>query len=124
MIVTISFYCELLQDIKGIEPPYAAPYGHHILNCYTLRLKNLKVNRDKLREYLSTQGIATIIYYPVSLHLQKVYKSLGYKLGDLPESELAQERVLSLPAYPELSKEQIGNVAYEIKKFFYSIILP
>ena len=80
-------------------------------------MKNPKVNRDKLKEYLSAQGIAIAIYYPLSLHLQEVYKHLGYKLGDFPESERAQEEVLSLPMYPELSEEQIEKITQAIKGF-------
>ncbi|GAI43951.1 unnamed protein product, partial [marine sediment metagenome] len=67
--------------------------------------------------YLTAQGIATAIYYPLSLHLQEVYKSLGYKLGDFPNSEQAQEEVLSLPMYPELSEEQIEEIAKAIEAY-------
>jgi dTDP-4-amino-4,6-dideoxygalactose transaminase len=80
-------------------------------------LKDSLENRDKLRQHLSTQGIGTAIYYPLSLHLQEVFKSLGYKQGDFPESERAQEKVLSLPMYPELSKEQIETIAKTIEEF-------
>lgn len=112
-----SLYIQLLGDTEGIERPYTAPYSRHIFNYYTIRLKNPKVNRDKLREYLSAQGIATAIYYPLSLHLQEVYKPLGYKPGDFPESEKAQEEIVSLPIYPELSKEQIGEIVGAIREF-------
>ena len=73
--------------------------------------------RDKLREHLGREGIATAIYYPLSLHLQEIYKPLGYKPGDFPESEKAQEEVLSLPMYPELKNEQIEEIAQAIKEF-------
>jgi len=112
-----SLYSEFLVDIEGIEPPYTAPFSRHVFNYYTIRLKNPKVSRDKLREFLSTQGIATAIYYPLSLHLQEVYQPLGYKPGDFPESENAQEEVLSLPIYPELSEEQINKITQAIRSF-------
>ncbi len=112
-----SVYAKLLADIEVTEPPYTAPYSHHIFNYYTIRLKNPKFNRDKLKEYLSAQGIATAIYYPLSLHLQEVYKPLGYKSGDFPESERAQEEVLSLPMYPELSEEQIEKITQATRSF-------
>ena len=51
------------------------------------------------------------------VHLQEVYRALGYQRGDLPESELAQEQVLSLPMYPELGEEQIHEVVERIKEF-------
>lgn len=112
-----SLYSELLGDIEGIEPPYTAPYGYHIFNYYTIRLKNPKVNRDKLREYLNSQGVSSAIYYPLSLHLQEVYKSLGHKLGEFPESERAQEEVLSLPMYPELAEDQVEAIVAVIRTF-------
>ena len=86
-------------------------------NYYTIRLKDSRLNRNELRKYLESRGIQTMIYYPLSLHLQKVYKSLGYKPSDFPESELAQEQVLSLPLYPELSEEQVKGVVEDIKEF-------
>lgn len=112
-----ALYSRLLSEINGIEPLFEAPYSYHIFNYYTVRLRNPEVSRDKLREYLSAQGIATAVYYPLSLHLQEVYKRLDYKLGDLPESERAQKEVLSLPMYPELSEEQIEKIAETIKNF-------
>ncbi|MCL0058890.1 DegT/DnrJ/EryC1/StrS family aminotransferase, partial [Dehalococcoidia bacterium] len=112
-----SVYSQLLGEVEGIEPPYIAPDSCHIFNYYTIRLRNSRGDRDKLRQYLTSQGIATAIYYPLSLHLQEVYKSLGYKPGDFPESEQAQEQVLSLPMYPELSEVQIEEIVNEIKQF-------
>lgn len=110
-------YSELLKSIAEIEPPYVAPYSYHIFNYYTVRLNNSKLNRNKLREYLSSQDIATAVYYPLSLHLQEVYKPLGYKLGDFPESERAQEEVLSLPMYPELGEEQVESIVSKVRNF-------
>lgn len=114
-----SFYSRLLSDIGGIEPPYTAPYSHHIFNYYTIRLHESHGSRDRLREYLKSQGIATAIYYPLSLHLQQVYRHLGCGKGDFPESERAQEEVLSLPMYPELAEEQIERITGAIKAFLY-----
>jgi len=74
-------------------------------------------SRKKLREYLSSQGIATAIYYPLSLHLQEVYSALDYKLGDSPNSEQAQEEVLSLSMYPELSEGHIEKIAKAIEAY-------
>jgi len=106
-------YSRLFEEIGGVEPPYVAPYSYHIFNYYTIRVQN-PVGRDKLQEYLSSRGIATAIYYPLSLHLQEIYKSLGYKLGAFPVSEKAQEQVLSLPIYPELTQGQIEEIAVVI----------
>jgi len=112
-----SLYSEFLKDVEGVEPPFSAPYGRHVFNYYTIRLKRPKMSRDKLREHLTARGIATAIYYPLSLHLQEVFQSLGYKPGDFPESESAQEEVLSLPIYPELVDEQIEKITQAIRSF-------
>lgn len=108
-------YSQLFDRIDGIQPPYVAPDSYHIFNYYTIRLHNGKLNRDKLQQYLHNQGIATAIYYPLSLHLQQVYKSLDYKPSDLLESEKAQEEVVSLPIYPELGEKEIEKIVRLIK---------
>ncbi|MBA7663934.1 dTDP-3-amino-3,4,6-trideoxy-alpha-D-glucose transaminase [subsurface metagenome] len=119
-----SAYSQLFDQVDGVQPPYVAPDSHHIFNYYTIRLDSsnhqspiTRLSRDKLREHLNAKGIATAIYYPLSLHLQQVYKSLGYKPGDFPESEEAQQEVLSLPMYPEMSEEQVVKVVDGIKGF-------
>jgi dTDP-4-amino-4,6-dideoxygalactose transaminase len=106
-----SFYAQFLAKEVGL--PHIVPNGYHAFNYYTIRLRNSR-SRDNIQRHLSSQGIATAIYYPLSLHLQEVFKSLGYKPGDFPESERAQEEVLSLPIYPELSENQIEEVTKAI----------
>jgi dTDP-4-amino-4,6-dideoxygalactose transaminase len=113
-----SLYTQLLGEMGGIEPPYIVEHAKSSANYYTIRLRNSGIDRNKLREYLGSKGIDTSVYYPLSLHLQETHISLGYKPGDFPESELAQEQVLSLPMFPELSEEQIKEVVGAIKKFF------
>ncbi len=107
---------QLLGEVEGVEPPYTAPQSYHVFNYYTIRVNN--IHRDKLQEHLTSQGIATAIYYPLSLHLQEVYRSSGYKSGDFPRSEKAQQEVLSLPIYPELSKEQIETIVAAVKTYY------
>ena len=111
-----QLYFQLLSRLEGIETPYLAPDSYHVFNYYTIRLRN--IHRDSLRGFLTSQGIATTIYYPLSLHLQEVFKPLGYKLGDFPKSEAAQEEVLSLPMYPELSEEQIEKIASTVRDYY------
>jgi len=110
-------YREGLTRLDGIESPFVAPYARHVFNYYTIRLKAMTIDRNKLRDYLASKGIATAVYYPLSLHLQQVYHSLGHKHGDFPESELAQEQVLTLPMYPELREEQVKEIVGEIKSY-------
>ena len=86
----------------------------HSFNYYNLMFKD-KAERDSVQKRLIDNGIACQIYYPQSLHLQEVYKDLGYKKGDLPVSEKAQDCTLALPMYPELSGEQIEFIAKTVK---------
>ncbi|MFW6104946.1 MAG: DegT/DnrJ/EryC1/StrS family aminotransferase, partial [Chloroflexota bacterium] len=87
-----------------------------LFNYYTVRVKDFSGGRDRLQQFLKSQGIATAIYYPLSLHLQEVYKSLGHKSGDFPESENAQQEDLSLPMYPELTQELMEEVVSRIEQ--------
>jgi len=104
-------YTRLLSQVDGIEPPFVEKYSKPSCNYYTIRLKDSRLNRNQLRKYLESKGIQTMVYYPLSLHLQEVYKYLNHKPGDFPRSEQAQEQVLSLPMFPELSGDQIEGVA-------------
>ena len=112
-----SLYTQRLSQIDGIEPPYIEEHNKPSGNYYTIRLKDSRLNRDELQKHLAAKGIQTAVYYPLSLHLQEAYKSSGYKPGDFPQSEQAQEQVLSLPMYPELSQRQIEEVASAISDY-------
>ena len=112
-----SLYTRLLSGVGGIEPPCSDERNKPSCNYYTIRVKDSGVDRHELRKHLESKGIQTAVYYPLSLHLQEVYRHLGYKRGDFPESERAQEQVLSLPMYPELSEASIQEVVKEIREF-------
>ena len=111
----VHLYSSFFRQMDGIQIPFVSPNNYHIFNYYTIRVDGAK--RDELRQHLNDRGIAAAVYYPLSLHLQKVYESSGYKLGDFPESEKAQEEVLSLPIYPELMEGQINRIAGIIADF-------
>jgi dTDP-4-amino-4,6-dideoxygalactose transaminase len=85
----------------------------HIFHQYTIRVKR----RDDLRKHLASKDIGSEIYYPVPLHLQECFRSLGYKEGDLPESEKAAKECMSLPVYPELTDDQQEYVATSVLEF-------
>jgi len=89
-----------------ISIPFVADEVLHSFNYYTLRVKG----REKLIEKLNKAKIGNMVYYPLPLHLQEVYKDLGYKNGDFPVSEMVAEEVLSLPMFPELKKDQIKEI--------------
>ena len=74
--------------------------------------------RDRLQQYLTKNGIGSAIFYPKPLHLQDCFGDLGYQLGDMPVAEKLCNEVLSLPVYPELSREQREYTARTILKFY------
>jgi dTDP-4-amino-4,6-dideoxygalactose transaminase len=87
--------------------------NYHIYNQYTIRVKH----RDGLQRFLKDNGIGTEIYYPLPLHLQECFKSLGYAKGDFPNAEEAAGAVLSLPIYPELIASQKDYIVEKIREF-------
>ena len=90
---------------------------HHVYNQYIVRVKE---KRDELRSFLGGKNIATEIYYPLPLHLQDCFASLGYKKGDFPESEKAADEIIALPIFPELTTDQLEYVAASISQFLKS----
>jgi len=106
-------YNELLSGLP-VTTPYESPDVYHVYHQYTIRAPQ----RDVLAAYLKEQGIGTMVYYPVPLHLQGLYASLGYGEGSLAVSEAASREVLSLPMYPELTEEQQAGIAEAVRKFY------
>jgi dTDP-4-amino-4,6-dideoxygalactose transaminase len=110
-----ALYTRLLSQVDGVEPPYFEKNCISSCNYYTVRIKGSRLNRDEMRKHLESKDIQTMVYYPLSLHLQEVYKYLKHKSGDFPHSEQAQEQVLTLPMYPELSEDQIELVVQSVR---------
>lgn len=100
-IDTAKYYDEELKDMdfKFMELDNRNKNVYHM---YIIQSEN----RDKVVNKLKEDGIATGIYYPVPLHLQKVYKDLGYKIGDLPNAEYLSQRTFAIPVDPELEEEE------------------
>ena len=73
--------------------------------------------RDRLRDHLTTKGVGTALHYPLPLHLQKCFASLGHKAGDFPVAERAARECVSLPMYAELTDAQVEYVAASIREF-------
>lgn len=112
-----SLYNNLLSEIAGVEPTYVIEHVKISANYYTVGLSDNRISRDGLRQYLDAHDIDTAVYYPISLHLQEAYGSLGYKPGDFPESERAQGQVLSFPMYPEIRPEQASEIFNKVKEY-------
>ena len=111
-----KMYSALLRDLDGIIVPKEADYNTHVYHLYALRTEN----RDKLITAMKEKEIYCGIHYPVPVHLQDAYLSLGLKKGSFPIAEKCSDEYVSLPMFPELSKEQIEYVANEIKHFLNS----
>jgi dTDP-4-amino-4,6-dideoxygalactose transaminase len=90
------------------------PEAYHIYHQYVVRAWR----RDELRSFLMQQGIGTEVYYPVPLHLQECFAYLGYRAGDLPESEQAAKDVVALPMFPELREDEQQRVVTAIAEFY------
>ncbi len=90
--------------------------NHHIYHQYVIRT----AQRDALRDHLTKREVGTAIYYPLGLHQQDCFAYLGYKEGDLPETERAARETLALPIYPELSRDAQRYVVEAIAEFFKS----
>ena len=107
-----EYYDNAFREHPVLTIPRRVPYSSHIFHQYTL--KTLGIDRMHLKEYLASKGIPSMIYYPVPLHLQKVYNDSRYREGDFPVTEQLCNSVLSLPIHTELDEEQLefitGNV--------------
>jgi dTDP-4-amino-4,6-dideoxygalactose transaminase len=104
-------YGELLKaaGLDGqIELPQSDPRCHHVWNQYTIRVPGGR--RDAVKAQLAAAGVGSEVYYPVPLHLQKCFQTLGYGTGSLPHTEKAAREVLSLPIFPELTPTEQETV--------------
>ena len=105
-----EIYNEALKDTHLVTP-VTRDYVEPVYHMYVLQSEN----REEILEKLKEAGVATGVYYPVPLHLQKCYKNLGYKEGDMPVSEYLSHRTFAIPVYPELNKEQVDYIISKIK---------
>jgi len=107
-------YQELLGSAEPeIRLPYEPSWAKAIYHLYVVRVRN----RDQLQKHLAEAGIGTGIHYPIPLHVQKAYASLGYKAGDFPVAERVTSEIISLPMFPSLSAEQQVRVVGTIMSF-------
>jgi dTDP-4-amino-4,6-dideoxygalactose transaminase len=95
---------------QAIVLPQEAAHARHVYHLYVIQAED----RESLRDHLAQRGIETGLHYPVPLHLQEAYASLGYRQGDFPVTEQLTQRIVSLPMYPEMSLEAADYVSAAI----------
>lgn len=97
-----------------VKLPVVLPTAVHVFHQYVIRAER----RDALRKFLAERQIGSEVYYPIPLHLQPAFTYLGYREGDLPESERASKEALALPMFAELTEDEQKHVAEEIAAFY------
>jgi dTDP-4-amino-4,6-dideoxygalactose transaminase len=107
-------YNEQLCGINGIEVPQEPSWSRSIFHLYVITCGGY---RDELQKYLTENGIGTGLHYPIPCHLQTAYRHLGCGKGDLPLTESLAHRILSLPMFPQIRKDQQERVAEAIRRF-------
>lgn len=106
-----ALYDRMLEGVDVVRPA-KADYAEQVYHLYIVR----SPKRDEVIAALKDAGIGTGVYYPVPLHLQEVYHSLGYQEGDLPVSEAACKETFALPLFPEITEEQQRKVVEAIRR--------
>jgi dTDP-4-amino-4,6-dideoxygalactose transaminase len=112
-------YDDLLSSTQEVVCPFCPDWARAIFHLYVVRVED----REGLQKHLAQANIGTGIHYPVPLHLQKAYKSLGYKQGDFPVTEKAAAEIGSLPMFPHITAEQQSRVVESMKGFLASKIV-
>jgi dTDP-4-amino-4,6-dideoxygalactose transaminase len=102
-----AHYNRALVQIPGVLTPLHASYAQHVYHIYAIRVKE----RERIMERLTQKQIGCAVHYPIPIHLQEAYRSLGYEKGSFPVAERCAREFISLPMYPELTSEQVKQVA-------------
>ena len=101
-----AWYAEALRGLP-LQLPVQPAGRDHVFHLYVVQVDE----RDRVRAALAERGIDTGIHYPVPVHQQDAYRSLAMPAGSLPVTEAAAPRLLSLPMFPEMTREQVQRVA-------------
>jgi len=108
-----SYYTEKMRGFDLVTPKIMS-FNKHVFHQYVIRVKE----RDGLMEHLQANNIGCAVYYPVPQHLQECMAYLGYKEGDMPETEMAAKETLALPIFPEITEEEQDYVIGSVNDFF------
>jgi len=110
-----AFYNKAFAGHPKIKTPVTAPFTTHVYHQYSLVLQD--VDREGLMKHLADKGIASAIYYPVPLHMQKAYQNPRYKEGDFPVTETLSKSIMSLPIHTELTEEIQKEIVEAVLEF-------
>lgn len=110
-----AHYNQAFANHSAITTPYVAAYSTHVYHQYTLQLNG--VDRDKLSEYLATQKIPSMIYYPVPGHQQDMFASFGLPDIQLDVTDQLTSAVISLPIHTEMDEEQLNFISSQVLNF-------
>lgn len=111
-----TYYNEAFSVTDKIETPVTANFTDHVFHQYTMVLAE-GVDREGLQKYLADKGIASAVYYPVPLHLQKAYQDPRYKAGDFPVTEHLSHHVMSLPIHTEMNEGMLQEITTAVLEF-------
>jgi UDP-2-acetamido-2-deoxy-ribo-hexuluronate aminotransferase len=109
-----EYYDKALGNTEGLIIPRRSSNSTHVFHQYTIKAQR----RDELKAHLEQNGIPTMIYYPVPLHLQKAYRQASYGEGTFPVTEQLSKEVLSLPIHTEMTEEQLSYICRNIITFY------
>ena len=110
---TAELYTDLLADVPVVTPS-ARPDVEHVFHLYVVEVDD----RRRLQDHLRAAGVATGIHYPIPIHLQTAYCSLGYRPGTFPVTERSAQHILSLPMYPDMPLTAIAHTAASVRAFY------
>jgi dTDP-4-amino-4,6-dideoxygalactose transaminase len=113
-IQNVSLYKSLLRNVQEVELPSVRPNTKHSFHLFVIKARK----RDELKSFLQSQGIQTMIHYPIPLPFEPAYSYLKHSKEDFPVAVRLSQEILSLPIYPELSRVQIMYVCEKIKEFY------
>jgi dTDP-4-amino-4,6-dideoxygalactose transaminase len=106
-----GWYAEELEGTPGVSLPSVRPGAEHVFHLYVIRT----ADRDGLRAYLLEHGVETGIHYPTALPFLKAYSRLGHRPADFPVAHGHQDKILSLPLFPEIDRDQVRQIARLIR---------
>jgi UDP-2-acetamido-2-deoxy-ribo-hexuluronate aminotransferase len=109
-------YDQSLASINQIKIPTRTPNSTHVFHQYTIQVSDGK--RDQLKAFLQENGIPSMVYYPIPLHLQPAYTQFGYRKGEFPVAETLCNTVLSLPIHTEMDPQEQAFIIEKVKQFF------